>query len=450
MKKNEIHAVTFIDNGYEGEGICKVDDIPVFVNGAIKGEEAEIKILKVNKNFAFGKVEKYISKSDFREDLTCPSYGKCGGCNLLHMRYEYQMQLKKNFVENSFRKEGIKPEVQPVIGLGFPFNYRNKVQYPVGVDKEGKNIMGFYSRKSHNIIKNESCCLQDETCDLVAKDTFEILTRLGIKGYKEETSKGLLRHIIVRRGYHTDEVMVVLVLSKSILEKKELFISELLEKNPNVRTVVINLNKENTNKILGEKNNVIYGDGYIEDILGECKYKISASSFYQVNPIQTEALYEEVKTLAGLTGNEVVLDMYAGVGTIGIYLAKYAKKVYGIEIVEEAVKMANMAVELNGLTNCEYIAGDAGTRLKEILESKDAPSIDVTVIDPPRRGLDDLAIEYLIKTNSNKIVYVSCNPATLARDVKKLSGSYELKYVQPVDLFPQTSHVETVCILERR
>ena len=195
---------------------------------------------------------------------------------------------------------------------------------------------------------------------------------------------------------------------------------------------------------------MIYGDGYIEDILGECKYKISASSFYQVNPIQTEALYEEVKTLAGLTGNEVVLDMYAGVGTIGIYLAKYAKKVYGIEIVEEAVKMANMAVELNGLTNCEYIAGDAGTRLKEILESKDAPSIDVTVIDPPRRGLDDLAIEYLIKTNSNKIVYVSCNPATLARDVKKLSGSYELKYVQPVDLFPQTSHVETVCILERR
>ncbi len=450
MKKNEMHTVTFIDNGYEGEGICKIADIPVFVNGAIKGEEAQIKILKVNKNFAFGKVEKYISKSNFREELTCPSYGKCGGCNLLHMTYEYQMQLKKGFVENSFRKEGMKPEVQNVIGLGFPFNYRNKVQYPVSVDKDGKNIIGFYAKKSHNIIANETCCLQDETCDLVAKDTFNILTDLGVKGYNEITSKGTLRHIIVRRGYYTDEVMVVLVLNKSILDKKEEFINKLKEINPNVKTVVINVNKEKTNKILGEKNIIIYGDGYIEDILGECKYKISASSFYQVNPTQTEALYEEVKTLANLTGNEVVLDMYAGVGTIGIYLAKYAKKVYGIEIVEEAVKMANMAVELNGLTNCEYVAGDAGTRLKEILEKEDAPIIDVTVIDPPRKGLDDLAVEYLIKTNSKKIVYVSCNPATLARDVRKLSDSYELKYVQPVDLFPQTSHVETVCVLERR
>lgn len=448
MKKNELYQVQFIDNGYEGEGICKIEGIPVFVNAAIKGEEAKIKILKVNKNFAFGKVEKYTLKSEHRENLTCPSYGKCGGCNLLHMSYEYQMMLKKSFVENSFRKVGLKPEIQNVIGLGFPFNYRNKVQYPVGIDKNGNNIMGFYSRKSHNIIPNETCCLQDETCDLVAKDAFEILTNLNIKGYDEKSHKGTLRHIIVRRGYYTDEVMCILVLNKSILDKKEEFIKQLVERNPNIRTIVLNVNKESTNKILGDKNIVIYGDGYIEDILGKCRYRISASSFYQVNPTQTEALYEEVRTLANLTGEEVILDMYSGVGTIGIYLAKYAKKVYGIEIVEEAVNMANMAVKLNGLTNCEYIAGDAGTRLKEILERENIPVIDLTVIDPPRKGLDDLAIEYLIKTNSKKIIYVSCNPATLARDVVKLSEFYEVKYVQPVDLFPQTSHVECVCLLE--
>ncbi|MEG2712232.1 MAG: 23S rRNA (uracil(1939)-C(5))-methyltransferase RlmD, partial [Clostridia bacterium] len=430
MKKNETCEVEFIDNGYEGEGICKIGEIPVFVPYAIKGEKATIKIVKVNKNFAFGKIEKYITQSDNREQLTCPVYGKCGGCNLLHMKYSYQLALKKQFVENSFRKEGLKPAIHNTIGLGIPFEYRNKVQYPVSSDENGKNQIGFYAKKSHNIVPNEGCCIQDKEADNVAKTAFNILTDLGVLGYNEITKKGTIRHIIIRRGYYTGEVMCVLVINKEDFKQKDQFIKTLLEKHPEIKTVVLNINKESTNKILGEKNIVIYGDGYITDTLGKAKYKISASSFYQVNSPQAEAMYEEVKTFANLTGKETVLDMYAGVGTIGIFLARDAKKVYGIEIVEEAVEMANKSIEDNKLTNCEYIAGDAGSRLKEILENK-TEAIDVTVVDPPRKGLDDLAIEQLLNTNSKKIIYVSCNPATLARDVKKLSEKYEIKNVQP-------------------
>lgn len=448
MLKNEEYIATAIDDGFEGEGIFKIDNMAVFAPMVIKGEKAKLKILKVNKKFAFAKATEIIDKSKYREEPICPVYGKCGGCNLMHVSYDYQIQMKKHRVETSLRKENIDVNVENCVGMGIPYNYRNKVQYPVTVDKNGKNVIGFYTKRSHNIISNDNCYIQDEVCDKVAKNIFAKLEECKLKGYNEVTKVGDVRHIIVRRGYYTNEVMCILVTKKEDTRNIIDLVNKIIEENTNVKTIVQNINEKEDNKILGDKNKVLYGKGYIEDYIGDKKYKISASSFYQVNPVQTEFLYDTVKSFAKLTGNEIVVDMYAGVGTIGIYLADKAKKVYGIEIVEEAVKMANETIKDNNITNCEYVCGDAGERLKEILDKN--LNIDVTVVDPPRKGLDDLAIETLIKTNSKRIVYVSCNPATLARDLKKLSENYIIEKVQPVDMFPQTSHVETVCLLNRK
>ncbi len=448
MIKNEEYTAVAIDDGFEGEGIFKIDNMAVFAPSVIKGEEAKLKILKVNKKFAFAKVMEIVKESKYREKPICPVYGKCGGCNLMHVSYDYQMQMKKHRVETCLRKENIDVNVENCVGMGIPFNYRNKVQYPISVDKEGKNVIGFYTKRSHNIISNDDCYIQDKDCDKVAKEVFALLSKYKLKGYNEVTRLGDIRHIIIRKGYYTNEVMCIIVTKKENTKNIIDLTNDIIKINPQVTTVVQNVNEKEDNKILGDLNKVLYGKGYIEDYIGENKYKISASSFYQVNPVQTEFLYDTVKSFAKLTGNEIVVDMYAGVGTIGIYLADKAKKVYGIEIVEEAVKMANETIKDNNITNCEYVCGDAGERLKEILDKNF--NIDVTVIDPPRKGLDDLAIETLIKTNSKKIVYVSCNPATLARDLKKLSENYIIEKVQPVDMFPQTSHVETVCLLNRK
>lgn len=448
MLKNEEYIATAIDDGFEGEGIFKIDNMAVFAPMVIKGEKVKLKILKVNKKFAFAKAVEILEKSENREEPMCPVYGKCGGCNLMHVSYDYQKQIKKHRVETCLRKENIDVNVENCVGMGIPYSYRNKVQYPVTVDRDGKNIIGFYTKRSHNIIANKECYIQDEVCDKIAKNIFAKLEECKLKGYNEVTKVGDIRHIIVRRGYYTNEVMCVLVTKKENTKNIIELVNKILEDNANIKTIVQNINEKEDNKILGDKNKVLYGKGYIEDYIGDRKYKISASSFYQVNPVQTEFLYDTVKEYANLSGEEIVLDMYAGVGTIGIYLADKAKKVYGIEIVEEAVKMANETIKENEINNCEYICGDAGERLKEILE--DNKNIDVTVVDPPRKGLDDLAIETLLNTNSKKIVYVSCNPATLARDLKKLEEKYNIEKVQPVDMFPQTSHVETVVLLVKK
>lgn len=448
MKKNEEYIAKAIDNGFEGEGIFKIDNMAVFAPGIIKGEEVKLKILKVNKKFAFAKPMEIIKESKYREKTICDVYGKCGGCNLMHVNYNYQMQIKKQRVETCLRKENVIAKVENTVGMGIPLHYRNKVQYPVSQDKNGKNIIGFYTKRSHNIIANNCCYIQDEICDKVAKNVFSLLEKYNLKGYVEETKVGDIRHIIVRRGYYTNQVMVVIVTKKENTKNLVNLAKDIADNIEEVTTIVQNVNNADGNVILGDKNNVLYGKGYIEDYIGEKKYKISASSFYQVNPVQTEFLYDTVKEYANLSGKEIVVDMYAGVGTIGIYLADKASKVYGIEIVEEAVKMANNTIEDNNITNCEYVCGDAGERLKEILENN--LEIDVTVIDPPRKGLDDNAITTLLATDSKKIVYVSCNPATLARDLKKLEEKYTVCKVQPVDMFPQTAHVETVVLLERK
>lgn len=447
LKKNEVYEVDIIDNGYQGEGIAKIDNMPIFIQGAITGERLEIKILKVQSSFAYGKIVKIIKQSDMRVEADCSDYNKCGGCNLRHMKYEETLKIKKATVENCLYKSfGQEVKVKDVIGMEKPMFYRNKLQYPVGIDKDNKPIMGIYASRTHNIIPVHKCYIQNETCEEIARDIFEFIKENNISTYNEETLKGTVRHIVVKIGVRTNEVLVTLVLNDKTFKYDEKFIEFITTKHPNVKTIVKNYNMKNTNVILGKENEVIYGSGYIYDILGEYKFKISPLSFYQVNPVQTEILYNTAMQYVKKEDGKVALDLYCGIGTIGIFASKYFSKVYGIEIVEEAIDNAKENAEINNVKNMEFYAGDVEKILPQILEKENIKP-NTIFVDPPRKGLDNNTIQLLNSLEAERIIYISCNPATLARDLKLLSEKYEIKEIQPVDMFPYTSHVETVSVL---
>lgn len=447
VKKNQEYIVDIIDNGLDGQGIAKIDDFTIFVPQTLKDEKARILIVKVQSSYAFAKTLEIIEKSKHRVSENCETYKRCGGCSLRFVEYNETLNLKNEIVKNCLRKELKRDiDVQPTIGMGNPYYYRNKLQYPVGVDKEGKPDMGVYANRSHNIISTKKCAIQNKLAQDIVNDAFEYLINNGVEPYNEEKQTGLLRHIVARIGVITNEVMLILVINKEKLNCTE-FADYITKKHPEVKTIVININKKNTNVILGQENEVIFGDGYIYDILGEYKFKISPMSFYQVNPTQTEILYYTAIDYAGLTGREIVLDLYCGIGTIGIFASKYAKRVYGIEIVENAIKDAKENAKLNDISNVEFHAGDVEKVLPQIIE-KEKLAPDVVFIDPPRKGCDAKTIENLLKLEPKKIVYVSCNPATLARDIRLLEEKYKLEKVQPVDMFPYTSHVECVMALK--
>ena len=450
VEKNKEYVLNIEDNGFNGEGIGKIDNFTIFVPKAIKGEVVKVLIIKVTSSYAIGKIIDIIKKSKYRvQDLDCATYKRCGGCNLRHMDYNYTLDLKRDIVINCLNKEKIYGvHVNNTIGMGNPYNYRNKLQYPVGIDKAGKPIMGVYARKSHEIIKNGFCGIQNLNANLIAQDTFRYLLENGIKAYNEENQSGDLRHIVVRNGNISNEAMLVLVLNNKKVSIKKDFIDFITNKYKNVKTIVLNYNLKNTNVIFGKENKIIFGDGYIYDILGNYKFKISPLSFYQVNSVQAEVLYEIAIENANISSNDLVLDLYCGIGTIGIFASKYAKMVYGIEIVEDAIKDANENAKINNIENIKFFCGDVEKILDNTLnEIKDKPNI--VFVDPPRKGLDKNTINILNKIKPKKIVYISCNPATFARDVKLLiSDSYSLNSVQPVDMFPFTSNVECVAVLE--
>ena len=450
VEKNKEYVLNIEDNGFNGEGIGKIDNFTIFVPKAIKGEVVKVLIIKVTSSYAIGKIIDIIKKSKYRvQDLDCATYKRCGGCNLRHMDYNYTLDLKRDIVINCLNKEKIYGvHVNNTIGMGNPYNYRNKLQYPVGIDKEGKPIMGVYARKSHEIIKNSLCSIQNLNANLIAQDTFKYLLENGIKAYNEENQSGDLRHIVVRNGNISNEVMLVLVLNNKKVSIRKDFIDFITNKYKNIKTIVLNYNLKNTNVIFGKENKIIFGDGYIYDILGNYKFNISPLSFYQVNSVQAEVLYEIAIENANISSNDVVLDLYCGIGTIGIFASKYAKMVYGIEIVEDAIKDANENAKINNIENIKFFCGDVEKILDNTLnEIKDKPNI--VFVDPPRKGLDKNTINILNKIKPKKIVYISCNPATFARDVKLLiSDSYSLNSVQPVDMFPFTSNVECVAVLE--
>lgn len=444
VEKNQDYEVNIIDMGFEGEGIAKIDGYTTFIKGAIKGEKAKIKMVKVNKDYGFGKLLEIKERADCREEPVCEIFNRCGGCLLQHMSYEAQLDLKTQMVKNTIKKSlGYEPLVNDIIGMGIPYNYRNKAQYPV---MNGK--IGFYADRSHDVIENKECYIQNKVIDEISKYAFELAQKHHVACYNEKTGKGTLRHIVVRIGVNTNQVMITFITNGAKFKNKDLIVSELINKYPNVVSVVQNINADNTNVIFGEKCITLHGKDYIIDRLGDYKFKISPLSFYQVNPVQTEVLYNVAKDYAGLTGEETIFDLYSGIGTISIFVAKNAKKVYGVEVVAPAVEDAKENAEMNEIRNVEFFAGEAEKVVPQMYEK--GVTADVVFVDPPRKGCDEKLLNTIIEMKAKKVVYISCNPATLARDLKVLTNSgYEIKEVQPVDMFPQTSHVESVVLLEK-
>lgn len=447
VEKNKEYIVEIIDNGFEGEGIAKINDFTIFIPGAIKGEKVKILIVKVLSSYAFGKILEILEKSENRIEPDCKTYKRCGGCNLRHIKYQETLKLKQNVVQSLVDKTlKNKIRVKETIGMENPYYYRNKVQYPVGIDKNGKPQIGVFANRSHEIIPIEKCFIQNEKSEEIAKYIFELWNENNYTIYNEETRKGLLRHIVIKTGIKTNQYMCILVVNGQGFDNEKEFVSKIANKYKEIRAIIVNSNMKNTNVILGLENRTIFGKGYIEDKLGEYIFKISPLSFYQVNPIQAEKLYNLGIRKANITKNDVVFDLYCGIGTISLFMSKYAKKVYGIEIVEEAIKAAKENAKINNVDNVEFIAGDVEKALSSIIyDRKIIP--DIVMVDPPRRGLDNTSVNNILKIRSKRLVYISCNPATLVRDLAKLEEVYDVEEIIPVDMFPFTSHVECVSLL---
>ncbi|MEG0872601.1 MAG: 23S rRNA (uracil(1939)-C(5))-methyltransferase RlmD [Clostridia bacterium] len=450
MKKNDIIDIEIVDNGMNFEGIGKVEDKVVFVPDAIIGERIVAKIVKENRSYAIGKIDRIENKSVYRKEPFCEASLCCGGCSAQHIAYDFQLILKTKMVENVLKKLKIDVgKIENIVGMGMPYYYRNKAQYPVSVNENGDMIIGFYAKRSHSIVQNKCCYIQNRVIDIISKEVIEKLIEAGFSGYDELKKTGDICHIVIRRGYHTKETMIVIVVSNIDLLNDTRFptlVHKLIEKNNTIKSIYLNLNDDFTNKILGDKQKLVYGEKYIHDKIGKYMFKISSKSFFQVNTIQAEVLYHILQDKLELKGNEVLFDLYSGVGSIGIFLSESVKQVYGIEIETESVEMANLNILDNNVSNAEYIVGSVEEKIEEFKEKNIHP--DVIVIDPPRKGLDDKTKKYLIDFNPKKIGYISCNPSTLARDLKELSKFYTIDFVTPVDMFPHTTHVECVCVLE--
>jgi 23S rRNA (uracil1939-C5)-methyltransferase len=447
VKKNDFINVEFEDLTHDGAGVAKVDGYPIFVPGGLPGEKAKVKVTKANKGYGFGRLMEITEKSSFRVECPAEDEHKYGGCQLQHISYEGQLKYKENQVKQVLTRIGKLEDVvvHPILGMEQPWHYRNKAQVPVG-EKDGKLIAGFFKPRSHEIVDtNESLLHLDEINEAI-NAVKEIAGELGIQPYNEENHKGVLRHIMARYGRKTGELMVVVVTRTNEIPQRNKLVEEIIARLPKVVSIVHNVNSKKTNVIMGDKTEVLWGNEVIYDYIGEVKFAISARSFYQVNPEQTKVLYGKALEYAGLTGEESVIDAYCGIGTISLFLAQKAKKVFGVEIVPEAIEDAKRNAELNGITNAEFAVGEAETVIPAWY--KEGNSADVLVVDPPRKGCDEALLQTIIDMKPKKVVYVSCNPATLARDLRIFEdGGYKTVEVQPVDMFPQTTHVECVAKL---
>jgi 23S rRNA (uracil1939-C5)-methyltransferase len=447
VQKNEFINVVFEDLTHDGAGVAKVDGYPLFVPNALPGEKATIKVIKVNKGYGFGRLIEILEKSPDRVDAPCPIYKECGGCQLQHLSYEGQLNAKEKQVRDVLTRIGKleNVKVHPTLGMSDPWRYRNKAQVPVG-EREGGLIAGFYQQRSHEIIDMQECMIQQEQNDRVVSVVKEICERHGVQAYQEEKHKGNLRHIMARHGLMTGEVMVVLVTRTQDLPNKNKIVEEIIERIPEVKSIIQNVNSKKTNVILGDETRVLWGAEVIYDFIGNVKFAISSRSFYQVNPEQTKVLYDKALEYASLSGAETVIDAYCGIGTISLFLAQKASKVYGVEIVPEAIDDANRNAELNSIHNVEFAVGEAEVVIPKWYEA--GVTADVLVVDPPRKGCDEALLNTIIEMRPKKVVYVSCNPATLARDLRILEdGGFQTLEVQPVDMFPHTTHVECVAQL---
>ena len=449
-QKNDILTVTIEDMGHDGEGIGKADGYTLFVKDAVIGDVIEAKIMKAKKNYAYARLMRILEPSPHRVEPVCPMARPCGGCQLQMMDYQEQLRFKQKKIEDNLRRIGGFEQIpmEPILGMEQPFRYRNKAQFPVGTDKEGNLVTGFYAGRTHDIINNRNCYLGVEENRQVLDVVLGWMEEYGVPAYDEKTGTGLVRHILIRYGFKTGEMMVCLVINGERVPKQEALVERLREIS-GMTSITTSTNQERTNVIMGSKIRTLWGTPYISDYIGEVKYQISPLSFYQANPVQTEKLYGTALEYAGLDGNETVWDLYCGIGTISLFLAQKAKKVYGVEIVPAAIEDARRNAELNGITNAEFFVGKAEEVLPEMYAKGEARA-DVIVVDPPRKGCDAALLETVVKMQPERIVYVSCDSATLARDLKWLCAEgYELKRVRGVDMFPMTGHVETVVLLSK-
>ena len=451
FRKNDLVTLEIEDCGIDGEGIGKADGFTVFVKDAVIGDTVTAKIIKAKKNYGYGRLMEVLKPSPYRVEPKCEFARQCGGCQLQALSYDQQLVFKTNKVKGHLERIGGFTDIpmEPIIGMDELFHYRNKAQFPVGRNKEGKIVTGFYAGRTHNIIENRDCALGVAENKEVLNRVISHMEKYGIEPYNEATGKGLVRHVLIRYGYFTKEVMVCLILNGNKLPKEELLVKSLCE-IPGMTSITINVNKKRSNVILGEEIRLLWGQEYITDRIGDISYQISPLSFYQVNPMQTQKLYAKALEYADLHGEETVWDLYCGIGTISLFLAQKAKFVRGVEIVPAAIENAKENAKLNGLENTEFFVGKA----EEVLPreyKKNGVYADVIVVDPPRKGCDETLLETMIEMNPERIVYVSCDSATLARDLKYLcERGYELRKVCPVDQFGMTVHVETVVLLSQQ
>lgn len=464
LEKNQEYEITIDDFGNDGEGIGHIDGMAVFVKDAAPMDVARIKIIKVKKNYAYGRLMELIKPSPYRVEPVCPHGKRCGGCQIMHVSYAEQLKWKQNKVLNCLKRIGgvadAEGKMEPIIGMEEPYlRYRNKAQFPVRRDKNGKVVIGFYAGRTHAVIDTDVCYLQDAVNDEIIRRFRAFMEEYQVETYDEENHRGLVRHILTRIGRKTGEVMVCVIINGNELigvvpDKKvcniEQELVDCLAGIKGMTSISINVNKEKTNRILGDSCRTLWGRDTITDYIGDVKYQINPLSFYQVNPVQTEKLYGKALEYADLKGDETVWDLYCGIGTISLFLAQKAKKVYGVEIVPEAIEDARINGKLNGFDNVEFFVGKAEEVLPREYE-KNGVYADVIVVDPPRKGCDIVAIRTMLQMKPKRIVYVSCDPATLARDVKLLrEGGYEMEKWCATDMFPMSGHVETVCLLSRK
>ena len=454
VEKNKEYTFDIISQGYEGEGIAKIDNkYPIFIEGALKGEKVKVRIVKVNKNFAYGKLMEVLEASEERVNPPCAIYKRCGGCKLQHASYKAQLDFKWDRVKDCVSKIGkLDPSiVKYPLGMEEPWRYRNKVQLPIGLIN-GEVKIGFFAPRSHDIIDMESCLIQDEIGDKVVKLTREWIEKFNIRPYNvdgEYDEKGIVRHIMIRRGFTTNEVMVVLVTNGENLPHKEEFVDLIVKNIPGIKSVIQNINSKKTNVILGLESKTLWGEDTISDYIGDFRFNISPLSFFQVNPTQTEVLYGKALEYANLTGNEEVFDAYCGTGTITLFLSQKAKKVYGVEIIPQAIDNAWINAKENKVENVEFFVGESEVVIPDLINK--GVKADVVVVDPPRKGCDKKLLDAITNIDAKKIVYVSCDPSTLGRDLKVLEeNGYKTLEVQPVDMFPNTAHIENVALLIKK
>lgn len=462
MQKNDMVTIEINDIGNAGEGIGKVDGYALFVKDAVIGDVVEAKVTKVKKNYGYARLVNILSPSKYRvKKPVCPFARKCGGCQIQEMEYSRQLAFKEDKVRgNLIHIGGVPAELldrvtEPIVGMDDPFHYRNKAQFPIGTDKSGKIVAGFYAGRTHSIIPNTDCALGVEDNKRILECILGFMEEFGVQAYDEERHEGLVRHVLLRYGFRTKEIMVCLVINGSRIPHQEVLI-ERLKEIPGMTSITASVNREKTNVIMGTEIKLLWGQGYILDYIGQVKYQISPLSFYQVNPVQTEKLYNLVMEYADLSGKETVWDLYCGIGTISLFLAQRAKKVYGVEIVPQAIEDARNNARINHIQNAEFYVGRAEEVLPEHYRTYgekhggESMRADVIVVDPPRKGCEESLLQTMVEMEPERIVYVSCDSATLARDVKILrEKGYEIERMRIVDQFAHTVHVETICCLSR-